>query len=148
MVDARGSLCAISLSFISGSDKTDSMRIILHLIALLSFIAIPLAESQTLTPSPSPAASPTPHKRVRKSKAVAPDVTATPTQSATPTAATASTPKTKTTTAPAADGQVWVNTKSGVYHRPGTRWYGKTKQGKYMSEQDAIKEGDRPAKNQ
>jgi len=37
-----------SLSFIDSLDKTDSMRIILHLIALLSFIAIPLAESQTI----------------------------------------------------------------------------------------------------
>jgi hypothetical protein len=53
--DMRGSLCAISLSFMSGFDKTEAVRIILHLIALLSFIAIPLAESQTLTPSPSPA---------------------------------------------------------------------------------------------
>ena len=24
---------------------------------------------------------------------------------------------------------VWVNTESGVYHKPGTRWYGKTKTG-------------------
>jgi hypothetical protein len=124
------------------------MRIVVHLIALLSFIAIPLAESQTLAPSPSPAVSPTPHKRVRKSKSAAPVVTATPTQSATSTAATVNTPKTNTTSAPAADGQVWVNTKTGVYHRAGTRWYGKTKSGKYMSEQNAIKEGDRPAKNQ
>jgi hypothetical protein len=123
------------------------MRIILHLIALLSFIAIPLAESQTPTASPSPAASATPHKHARKSKAVAPAATATPTQSSTPTAATAGTPKVKTTTAPAASGQIWVNTKTGVYYYPGTRWYGKTKSGKYMSEQDAIKEGDRPAKN-
>jgi cytoskeletal protein RodZ len=40
-------------------------------------------------------------------------------------------------------GMVWVNTDSGVYHKPGTRWYGKTKQGKYMLETDAIKSGYR-----
>lgn len=39
-------------------------------------------------------------------------------------------------------GQVWVNTKSHVYHKEGSKLYGKTKQGKYMSEADAIKEGD------
>jgi len=38
-------------------------------------------------------------------------------------------------------GMVWVNTESGVYHKPGTRWYGRTKQGKYMTEADAIKAG-------
>ena len=36
---------------------------------------------------------------------------------------------------------VWVNTESGVYHKPGARWYGRTKQGKYMTEADAIKAG-------
>jgi len=40
-------------------------------------------------------------------------------------------------------GTVWVNTDSGVYHKPGTRWYGKTKQGKYMAEADAQKAGYR-----
>lgn len=43
-------------------------------------------------------------------------------------------------------GMVWVSTDSGVYHKPGTRWYGKTKQGKYMLEADAIKAGYKPAK--
>jgi len=38
-------------------------------------------------------------------------------------------------------GMVWVNTASGVDHKPGTRWYGKTKQGKYMAEADAQKAG-------
>ncbi|HEX4542820.1 MAG TPA: hypothetical protein VH114_06605 [Candidatus Acidoferrum sp.] len=38
-------------------------------------------------------------------------------------------------------GLVWVNTESGVYHKRGTRWYGKTKQGKYMTEADAKKAG-------
>ena len=42
-------------------------------------------------------------------------------------------------------GQVWVNTESHVYHKPGSRFYGKTKKGKYVSEQEAITEGDRPA---
>jgi hypothetical protein len=45
------------------------------------------------------------------------------------------------------NGQVWVNTESHVYHKQGSRFYGKTKQGKYMSEADAIKEGDHAAKN-
>ncbi len=43
------------------------------------------------------------------------------------------------------EAKVWVNTKSGVYHCPGSRWYGKTKQGKYMGECEAQKEGNRPA---
>ncbi len=41
--------------------------------------------------------------------------------------------------------RVWVNTNSGIYHCPGTRWYGKTKQGKYMSECEAMKAGYRAA---
>jgi hypothetical protein len=50
-------------------------------------------------------------------------------------------------TPPAKDAvTVWVNTETGVYHKPGSRWYGKTKKGKYMLEADAIKAGYKPAK--
>lgn len=45
-------------------------------------------------------------------------------------------------------GNVWVNTKSGVYWMPGSRYYGKTKQGKYLSEDEAIKAGYRAAGGQ
>ena len=39
-----------------------------------------------------------------------------------------------------ASGKVWVNTDTGVYHKGG-KWYGATKQGKFMAEDDAIKAG-------
>ena len=41
--------------------------------------------------------------------------------------------------------KVWVNTRSGVYHCPGTRYYGNTKDGQYMAQAEAQKQGNRPA---
>ena len=45
------------------------------------------------------------------------------------------------------DIRVWVNTNSGTYHCPGTRWYGKTKEGGYMTQKEAQDKGYRPAAN-
>jgi DNA uptake protein ComE-like DNA-binding protein len=47
---------------------------------------------------------------------------------------------------PPEKGMVWVNLDSGIYHREGDRWYGKTKQGKFMSEADAQRAGYRVSK--
>ena len=46
---------------------------------------------------------------------------------------------------PRAEVRVWVNTRTGVYWCPGTRYYGKTKWGQYMGECAARKAGYRPA---
>jgi len=51
------------------------------------------------------------------------------------------------TTAPApggGPGMVWLNTASNVYHCPGTRYYGTTKAGAYMTEAEAKAKGARP----
>jgi hypothetical protein len=39
-----------------------------------------------------------------------------------------------------ASGKVWVNTETKVYHKSG-QYYGKTKHGQFMTEDDAKKAG-------
>jgi len=41
--------------------------------------------------------------------------------------------------------KVWVNTRSSVYHCPGTRYYGNTISGEYLTESEARRRGNRPA---
>ena len=71
----------------------------------------------------------------------------TPATPAAPMAKTGATSAAKTaapTTAAAGggDGKVWVNTKSKTYHCEGTKFYGKTKVGEYMTEADAKAKGN------
>ncbi len=100
------------------------------------------AASATVSPSPSP---------VRKtlSDLFKPKTSASPAAAVAPAATTTSTAETVAKTAPApggGHGLVWVNTESHIYHKEGSRFYGKTKKGKYVSEADAIKEGDKASK--
>jgi hypothetical protein len=106
-------------------------------------------------PTPTAAASPA-KKHSKKSEAAAAE-TATPAAASNSAATPAATPAAKKHKAPepqavqaagGGNGQVWVNTETHVFHKEGTKWYGKTKQGKYMSEAEAVKEGDNAAKNE
>lgn len=45
------------------------------------------------------------------------------------------------------DTVVWLNTRTGVYHYAGQRWYGNTEYGAYVCEREAIAAGDRATRN-
>jgi hypothetical protein len=58
-----------------------------------------------------------------------------------------STPSAPEIEAAKASHKVWVNLDTGVYHKRG-RWYGKTKNGKFMTEDEARKAGYKAAKRE
>jgi len=63
------------------------------------------------------------------------------------TTSTSGSAQSTSTKAPAPGGgpdKVWLNTATNVYHCPGTRYYGTTKAGAYMTEAEAKAKGARP----
>jgi len=132
------------------------------LIALIGFAGACIAQAQSPTPTASPKV-----KRARAKTAAAASSTVSPSP-AKPKLGDLFKPRTSAAASPAAatsapargasaevaanpqapgggHGLVWVNTETHVYHREGSQFYGTTKKGKYMTEADAVKEGNKPA---
>jgi hypothetical protein len=132
-------------------------------VALISVVGLAtfcVVQAQSPTPSESPAASSSPAEKAASSSPTE-SPTASPKAKPTPKKAKAEgKPRPTASPVPAGrtveeaanppapgggHGQVWVNTDTGVYHREGSRFYGTTRKGKYMTEQDAIQAGYKPA---
>jgi hypothetical protein len=132
----------------------------LALMSVVGLATVCVVQGQSPTPSESPAASPSPAEKAAspspaESPTASPKAKATPKKAkaerkaqpaATPAPAARSAEEAANPPAPGGGhGQVWVNTETGVYHREGSRFYGTTRKGKYMTEQDAIQGGYKPA---
>ncbi len=144
------------------------------LIAVVGFACICISQAQSPTPaeSPSPSQTPAKHRATKTPKATPAPAThpapspspskfnlgdlfkpKTSTTAASPAASQAAAKGTNTHVAMKAPapggghGKVWVNTETHVYHKEGSHFYGTTKKGKYTTEAEAIKEGNKPAQH-
>src|SRR5919109_1171383 len=131
----------------------------LAVISVIGLAPVCVAQAQSPSPAESPAASPSPAEKAAspspaESPTASPKAKRTPKKKAEREARPAATPAPAARTVDEAanppapgggHGQVWVNPETGVYHRTGSRFYGTTRKGKYMTEQDAIQAGYKPA---
>jgi hypothetical protein len=143
------------------------------LVALVGVVGLCISQAQSPTPaeSPSPSQTPAKHRGMKKARtSPSPSMHPTPSPSpgkfslgdlfkpktsaaaspAAPSSAAAHGAATKPANSPApggGHGNVWVNTETHVYHKEGSRFYGTTKKGKYMSEAEAVKEGNKAGHN-
>ena len=143
------------------------------LIAVVGFAWICISQAQSPSPaeSPSPSQTPAKHRVVKKAKGTPVPAThpapspspgkfslgdlfkpktsgaATSPAAAVPAKGTNAQAATKAPAPGGGHGKVWVNTETHVYHKEGSRFYGTTKKGKYVTEAEAIKEGNKAAQH-
>jgi hypothetical protein len=120
-----------------------SCKLLFHaLIGTLLFLGSAAVHAQQPPADPSANSSSTKEKSKANNNSGAATVNPTPQTPPSP----ASKPSAQIPTPPAnVGGIVWVNTASGLYHKPGSRYFGKTNEGKSKTEADARKAGYRPA---
>ncbi len=105
-------------------------RLFLWFIALLiiaGLVASPVLAQETAKKSETPKAQ---KKAAKKAEGETAGTEAKPASKKAPPAEAKSCPQ---------PGMVWVNTASKKYFKEGSRWFGKTKEGKCMTEDDAKK---------
>jgi cytoskeletal protein RodZ len=131
--------------------KRNAKNLYLALLMASTLVVFVVSQADLIAQSPQSGSSDKPQSTAANSSSptsAKPPSTATasPSTSSASTTPASGTPAKPKTPSPNAAGVVWINTDTGVYHKQGTRWYGKTKHGKYMLEADAVKAGYKAAK--
>jgi len=99
------------------------------------------AFAQTSQPAAKPGAAAAPAVVAPVAKESAPPAAQAPTTRKAKTGAAAASKTETPAAAGGGNGKVWVNTNSKAYHCEGSKYYGKTKAGEYMTEADAKAKG-------